>query len=100
NETIAGPDGVSQPNAVSVDAQNNIYFGNAFSKIAKIANGSGTVTTIGGQFLTGFAGDGGPAASAEFWDPVPSAIAPNGDIYIADFENSRIRKITAFGAGG
>ncbi len=93
-ETIAGPAGVSQPNAVLVDLQTNVYFGNAFSKISKITNGSGAIATIAGQFLTGFTGDGGPAASAEFWDPVPSAIAPNGDIYLADFENSRIRKIT------
>jgi sugar lactone lactonase YvrE len=94
-QTIAGPNGVSQPGAVLVDAQNDIYFSNAFSRIGKIANETGAITTIAGQVITGFGGDGGPATSAEFWDPVPSAIAPNGDIYIADYENSRIRKISA-----
>ena len=94
-ETIAGPNEISLPGAVLVDAQTNVYFSNAFSKVQKILSGSGAIETIAGQFTTGFAGDGGPATSAEFWDPVPSAIALNGDIYIADFENSRVRKIAA-----
>ena len=94
-ETIAGPSGIFEPDAVLVDAQRNIYFSNAFSRVAKLPGGSGPIQTIAGQGTTGFSGDGGPATSAVFWDPVASAIAPNGDIFVADYENSRIRKITA-----
>lgn len=94
-ETIAGPNGFFDPDAVLVDAQNNVYFSNGFAKVQKIVKGTGAIETVAGQVTTGFSGDGGPATSAQFWDPVTSAIAPNGDLYIADYENSRIRKVTA-----
>ncbi len=93
--TIAGPDGLYQPGGLVVDAANNVWFSNAWARVAKLAAGSGTVTTVAGGVITGFGGDGGPALNARFWDPVPSAIAPNGDLYIADFENSRIRMLSA-----
>jgi hypothetical protein len=41
--------------------------------------------------------DNGPAAAALFWDPIPSAVNRGGDIYIADYENSRVRIVTRTG---
>lgn len=94
-ETVAGPAGVTLPSAISVDGVGNIYFSTSWSHIQKIIAGSGAIETIAGQIVTGFGGDGGPALDAIFWDPVPSAVGSNGDIYVADFENSRIRMIAA-----
>ena len=57
----------------------------------------GDISTIAGTGTAGYSGDGGPAASAEFSSPYGFAIAPNGDLYIADTQNHRIRKIDSTG---
>jgi DNA-binding beta-propeller fold protein YncE len=54
---------------------------------------AGLLTVISGNGVKGFAGDGGPARGAQFNGPHNLAIAPGGDIYIADTWNYRIRKI-------
>src|SRR5262249_34542157 len=41
----------------------------------------------------GFGGDGGPATSARFFDPLNLAFGPSGDLYIADTLNNAIRKV-------
>jgi len=59
----------------------------------KLTAATGIIETIAGQIVTGFAGDGGPAIEARFWDPVPGAVSRAGQLYLADYENSRIRMI-------
>lgn len=53
----------------------------------------GVLTRIGGTGEKGNAGDGGPALTAEFNGMHALAIVPNGEIYIADTWNNRVRKI-------
>jgi hypothetical protein len=78
-----------------VDSTGNLYFSSSWSRVRKLAASTGIIETIAGQFVTSFGGDGGLAVDALFWDPITSAINRAGDIYISDFENSRIRKVTA-----
>jgi sugar lactone lactonase YvrE len=87
--------GVSQPTGIAVDSAGDLYFSSSWSRIRKVTASTGTIGTVAGQFITSFGGDGGPAIDALFWDPIPSAISRTGDIYIADYENSRIRLLTA-----
>jgi hypothetical protein len=54
---------------------------------------SGTVITIAGNGSTGFAGDGGPATSANLAGPLGLAIGPEGKLYISDVGNNRIRAV-------
>jgi hypothetical protein len=61
-------------------------------RIRKIAP-NGRISTIAGTGKLGFAGDGGPAKSANFQDPSALAIAPDGSLYVADTGNSRIRVV-------
>lgn len=56
---------------------------------------AGILTTIAGTGMKGEAGDGGPATKAQFNGIHNLALAPNGDIYLADTWNCRIRKIDA-----
>lgn len=86
--------GVSRPTGVAVDAGGNLYF-SSWSRVRKLSAHSGIIEAVAGQSTTSFGGDGGPAVEALFWDPVPSAVNRRGDIYIADYENSRIRLVTA-----
>ena len=53
----------------------------------------GIITTVAGTGLPGFSGDGGPATSAMLNLPIAVAVDPNGNLYITDWENFRIRKV-------
>lgn len=66
------------------DIQNNC--------VRMIANG--VVTTVAGTGIRGFSGDNGPATSAQLATPVAVAVDPGGNLYIADTNNYRIRKVS------
>lgn len=88
---------VNEPEDVAVDSHGNLYiadYGN--SKIRKI-DASGTITTIAGTGSIGYGGDGGPATSAVLNLPTGVAVDTVGNVYIADYQNSRIRKIDTSG---
>jgi hypothetical protein len=86
--------GVARPTGITVDRQGDLYFSN-WSRVRKVTADTGMIETIAGGFFTGFSGDNGPAINALFWDPIAFAVSPTGDLYIADYENSRIRMVTA-----
>jgi trimeric autotransporter adhesin len=56
---------------------------------------SGDISTIAGTGTLGYSGDSGAATSAEIADPYGVAIDSSGNVYIADYLNARIRKVTA-----
>lgn len=62
-----------------------------------LAQVPGTIETIAGSGVQGFAGDGGPALQAAFNTPTDLVIAPDGTYYICDFQNHRIRAIAPDG---
>jgi sugar lactone lactonase YvrE len=87
--------GVSRPTGIAVDGEGNLYFSSSWSRVRKLTGSTGIIETVAGQFATSFGGDGGPAVDALFWDPIPSGVNRAGDIYLADYENSRIRRVTS-----
>ncbi|MFH0517254.1 serine/threonine protein kinase [Streptomyces sp. M41] len=60
-------------------------------------DGTGTLTTIAGDGLRGFAGDGGQAVRARLGFPSALAVAPDGTVFVADEMNHRIRRIDPSG---
>lgn len=81
---------------ITVDPDGNIYISHrSKNRIRKIDKG-GIITTIGGNGRAGFSGDGGPALEASFNYPAGLTF-DNGNLYIADRNNHRIRKIDSSG---
>lgn len=81
---------------VAADSQGNIYFvsGNSSSgnTVRKILASTGMLSTLTGPEF-GFGGDGGPAKDALIQRPAEVSIGNNGELYIADSGNHRIRKL-------
>ena len=84
---------ISLPGCGSFDSMGNYYFGGSNCRIRKVST-SGIITTVAGNGISGFSGDGGPATNAEIryaW-----AISDKyGNIFICDYTNSRLRKVDA-----
>ena len=87
----------NKPMGVAVDNNGNLYiadYGN--NCIRKVAT-NGIIATVAGNGSAGYAGDGGQATEAQLNKPYGVAVDSNGNIYIADYGNNRIRKVTADG---
>lgn len=83
------------PLGVAVDGSGNVYFSSQLNCVFKIA--AGTVTRIAGTCRPGFSGDGGSAASAQLNGPAGIAVDSSGNLYVADRNNYRIRKVSSGG---
>ncbi|MFN0101094.1 MAG: IPT/TIG domain-containing protein [Bryobacteraceae bacterium] len=78
---------------VAADAIGNLYIAEwAGHRIRKVAPG-GIITTYAGTGRGGFSGDGGPATQAQIYGPAALAVDSEGNLFIADYYNSRIRKV-------
>jgi len=83
--------------ALACDAQGNIYIADSWNNRVRKVTPSGAITTIAGTGESGSTGDGGPATSARLDCPRGIAVDTQGNIYISDSGNSRIRKIAVGG---
>ncbi len=83
---------LSSPQSVAVDLTGNLYIADTFnSRIRRVELASGTITTIAGSGDYGFSGDGGQATDAALADPSGLAFDSDGNLYIADSTNHRVR---------
>jgi sugar lactone lactonase YvrE len=89
------------PRGIFMDPSSNLYIADRWNnRIRKIS--SGMINTIAGSGQTNFGGDNGPATEAQLNTPGGVAVAPNGNLYISDTLNNRIRMVapsTSSGAG-
>ena len=88
---------LSLPAAVAVDTAGNIYIVDTWNNRIRKIDPSGTINTIAGTGFPGVLGDGGPATSAQVNEPEGIAVDSSGNVYIADYGNSKIRKIDTTG---
>ncbi len=84
----------NRPYGVAVDASGNVYIADLFNHQIRKISPTGIVTTLAGSTV-GFAN--GTGATAQFNDPRGIAIDGSGNVYVADNQNHRIRKITPAG---
>ncbi len=91
-----GVDGTAEfggPNGIAVDGAGNVYVADFWNNNIRQIDPSGNVTTVAGN-VGGFAdGSGGPLGSAEFYAPYGVALDRHGNIYVADWDNNRVREI-------
>lgn len=81
---------------VSVDAAGNIYIADTYNnRIRKVDAATGIISTVAGNGTASFSGDGGPATSASLNNPRKVILDSDGNIYIADTNNNRIRMVDA-----
>jgi len=89
---------LDSPTRVTVDGAGNVYIADAGNHCIRQVNTSGTINTVAGTGGTpGFNGDGGAASSALLNSPQDMALDPSGIMYIADYNNNRIRKVDLSG---
>jgi sugar lactone lactonase YvrE len=81
--------------AVTVDGAGNVYISDGSTSIRRVAAGSGIISTVVGSDRNEFSGDGGPASEAKLNYPSDLAVDSLGNLYIADTDNQRIRKVDA-----
>ena len=83
--------------ALDADRDGNIYIADADANRIRKIDSSGRITTIAGTGDSARTGDGGPALSATFDNPRALAEAPGGGLFVVDYGNNRVRKISSDG---
>ena len=87
---------LSAPQGLAFDANGNLYIADTGNnRIRKVSSLDQNITTIAGNGVAGFSGDGAAAISGQLDHPWGITVAIDGSLYIADFGNNRIRKVDA-----
>jgi sugar lactone lactonase YvrE len=85
---------LDSPEGLALDSSGNLYIADTRNhRIREVVNG--VIRTIAGTGVAGFAGDGGSATSAQLAHPTAVSVDGAGNVYVADSDNHRIRKISA-----
>ena len=88
------------PSGVAVDSAGNLFLADGLNhRIRRVDAATGVITTVAGSGPSGgpgaFSGDGGPATSARLNVPSAVAVDSTGNLFLADRNNHRIRRVDA-----
>jgi hypothetical protein len=95
SESSAREPKVTSPFGVGFDSAGTLYFVEMVGNRVRKLGFDGVITTVAGTGQKGDGGDGGPAVQADLNGPHSMAVFPNGDIFVTDTWNNRVRKIDA-----
>ncbi|MCX6620760.1 MAG: hypothetical protein NTY38_06715 [Acidobacteria bacterium] len=70
-----------------------LYIADSSNQRVRQVSANGTITTVAGNGIGGFSGDGGPATSASLMFPLGMAKDSFGNLYFADGDNNRVRRV-------
>lgn len=88
---------VNFPNHLVADGEGNLFLADSGNHCIRKVSPAGVITTVAGTGERGFGGDGGKAIEAQLSTPAAIAIDAAGNLYVADFGNHRIRKVSPDG---
>lgn len=101
--TFAGDGGqgiqasVTDVHGIAADGNGNVYIADTSSSRIRKIDSSGVITTYAGTGTRGFSGDAAAATAARLWFPAGLALDSAGNLFVADYGNSTVRKIAASG---
>ena len=85
-----------EPIAVAADRMGNIYIADGWNnRIRYVDMHTGIISTVAGNGIAGYNGDDIAATTAQLKNPYGVAVDNSGNLYVADYNNNRVRKITA-----
>jgi len=88
---------LSNPWGVAVDQAGNVYIADELNNRIRRVSPAGIITTVAGVGTIGFSGDGGSATDAQLHFPLNVTVDASGNLYIADYFNNRVRKVSPNG---
>lgn len=88
---------LSFPSGIALDGAGNLYICDSGNNRVRKVTAGGTISTVAGTGTAGYAGDGLSATSAKLSSPRGLALDRSGNLYIADLNNGRIRKVSTGG---
>jgi sugar lactone lactonase YvrE len=88
---------LSEPSGVTLDGFGNMYIADSFNQRIRKVDTTGTITTVAGIGTPAYSGDGGAATHASLNFPQGAGLDASGNMYIADNNNGRIRKVDIHG---
>ncbi len=88
---------LSSPGGAALDEAGNLYIADNGNQRIRRVDAAGTIATVAGTGESGFDGDGGPVTQALLSGPRGVAVDKEGNFYIADSGNHRIRRVDSAG---
>ena len=86
---------IQMPLGINLDSASNIYFGDgSYNVVRKITVSTGIISTVAGTGSAGYNGDNMQATAATLYTPYDVVLDSSDNLYIADRNNHRIRKVT------
>jgi sugar lactone lactonase YvrE len=87
---------LDSPEGLAIDSSGNLYIADSHNhRVRRIETSTGAITTVAGTGAAGFSGDSGSAVTAALSLPQGLTIDPQGNVYLADTANHRVRRIDA-----
>jgi NHL repeat len=85
------------PTGVAATPDGSVLIADQYNQRVRRVSPDGTITTVAGNGIEGFSGDGGPATAAQLSYPYGVAVTADGGVLIADYANYRVRYVTPAG---
>ena len=84
---------LNTPSGLAIDSHGTLYIADAGNQRIRTITTNGTIQTVAGSGVSGFAGDGTTADFAAFANPSAVWVDPQADVYVADTGNNRVREL-------